>query len=494
MITTGDILETFAPIFYPKSHAVIGASSDVQKFGGRFLKVLLSFGYAGKLYPVNPQESQILGLKTYSRVGDIPEPVDFASITVPARAVPEIVEECLAKGIKAVQILTSGFKEISEEGKKLEEQLTKTAAKGIRIIGPNCFGVYCPGGGLTMLPGEEFSRESGPVAFISQSGGYAIRVPPRAKGLGIRFSKVISYGNACDVNEADLLEYLYQDPETRVIIAYIEGVQDGPRFFKLLQEVSRTKPVILWKGGLTQGGARAAYSHTGSLSGEETVWDALFRQSNAIRVDSLDELLDTAVAFHHLDPNRGRKVCVLSGSGAVSSTAADACEKAGLSVPLFSKELQEKLVSMVPTVGSSARNPVDIGGPSPPPANLRGVLETVLTEGGVDTVIFHTILMSTSSARNETQDEQYSRIREELVRIPVEVKNRLGRRIMMVLPIGSTEADAVELEGIRRKTCDYYFDEGVPAFSTLESATKALANVIGYYERRDEVSSSDSSK
>jgi len=338
-----------------------------------------------------------------------------------------------------------------------------------------------------MLPGEEFSRESGPVAFISQSGGYAIRFPPRARGLGIRFSKVISYGNACDVNETDLLEYLCQDPETRVITAYIEGVKDGPKFFKLLQEVSRTKPVILWKGGLTQGGARAAYSHTGSLSGEESVWDALFRQSNTIRVDSLDELLDTTVAFLHLSPHLGRKVCVISGSGAVSATAADACEKVGLSVPLFNNKLQEKLTSMVPPVGSSTRNPVDIGGPSPPPANLRRILETVLTESDVDTLIFHTILMSASSSRVETRDKQYRRIREELVRIPVEVKKRFGRRIVMVLPVDATGADTVKLEGNRRKACDYYLSEGIPVFSTLESAAKALVNSIGYYERRDAI-------
>ena len=242
-----DRLEEFAPMFYPKSHAVIGASANTRKFGGRFLATLLGFGYGGKLYAVNPQESEILGLETFARVGDIPEPVDFASIAVPARAVPEAVEECLAKGIKAVQILSAGFTEAGEEGRRLEEEVARTAARGIRIIGPNCFGIYCPAGGLTILPGERLPKESGPVAFISQSGGYAVRVPRRASGWGVRFSKVISYGNACDVNECDLVEYLHQDPETKIITGYIEGVKDGSRFFKLLQEVCQTKPVILWK-------------------------------------------------------------------------------------------------------------------------------------------------------------------------------------------------------------------------------------------------------
>ena len=489
----GDRLEEFAPIFYPKSQAVIGASADLQKFGGRFLKGLLSFGYAGKLYPVNPQESQILGLKTYARVGDIPGPVDFATITVPARAVPEIVEECLAKGIKAVQILTSGFKERSEAGQKLEEQLTKTAAKGIRIIGPNCFGVYCPGGGLTILPGEDFPRESGPLALLCQSGGHASWVVRQASGLGLRFSKVISYGNACDINECDLLEYLGEDAETRVITAYLEGVKDGRRFFKLLQEVAKTKPVILWKGGLTAGGARAVHSHTGSLGGEEAIWKAVFRQSNTIRVNSRDELLDTALAFQHLALHRGRRVSVVGGGGGISAAAADTCERTGLSMPLFPTELHQKLLAVIPPVGSSARNPVDVGGPTPTPAMLRTVMEAVLTEGGVDTIIIDALQMSVSSASMKNNDEQHSIIRER-AQVPVDIKKKFGRPVVMVLPVDAPEADAAEFEGARRHIRDYYLGEGIPVFLTLERAAKALANLVGYYERRDAVLLADLSQ
>lgn len=433
------------------------------------------------------------GLKAYPRVGDIPEPVDFATITVPAQAVPEVIEECLAKGIKAAQILTAGFRERSEEGQKLEEQIVKTAAKGIRIIGPNCFGVYSPAGGLTILPGQEFPRESGPVAFISQSGGYAIRFPRRASGWGIRFSKVISYGNACDVNECDLLEYLSQDTETRIITGYIEGVKDGPRFFKLLQEVSKTKPVILWKGGLTQGGARAVHSHTGSLGGEEAVWDTVFRQSGAIRVNSLEELLDTTLAFLHLAPHRGRKVCPVGGGGGITVAAADTFERVGLSVPLFPDELQKKLLAVIPPVGTSARNPVDVGNPGPRPDILRKVLETVLTEGGVDTVIIDELQMSTANGTMRNPDEQYVDAIRERAQVPVDVKRRLGKPLVMVLPVETTAADDLELEGARRKVCHYYLGEGIPVFLTLGRAARALANLVGYYERLDAISTSDSS-
>ena len=479
-------LDEFAPIFYPKSHAVIGASADSQKFGGRFLKALLTFGYAGKVYPVNPREREIFGLQTYPRVGDIPEPVDFATIAVPAQGVPKAVEECLAKGVKAAQILTAGFSEIGEEGRKLEEQVTKTAAKGIRIIGPNCFGVYCPAGGLTILPGEDLPRESGPVAFISQSRGYVLRVSQRAAGWGIRFSEVVSYGNACDVNECDLLEYLHEDPATKVIAGYIEGVKDGPRFFKLLQEVSKTKPIILWKGGLTQGGARAVHSHTGSLGGEERVWDAVFRQSGAIRVNSLEELHDTMLAFLHLPPRRGRKVCVVGGFGGITVGAADACERVGLSVPLFSTKLKRKLRAVIPPVGTSARNPVDVGNPSPRPAILKAVLETVITEGDMDTIIVDEFQMSISSQTMNQREHQSG----ELARVPVDVKKRFGKPIVMVLPVEATGADEVEFESNQRKIRSYYLGEGIPVYLTLERAAKALSNLVGYYEHLDATSES----
>ncbi|MFC2041681.1 acetate--CoA ligase family protein [Chloroflexota bacterium] len=487
-----DRLDGFSSIFYPKSHAVIGASVNTRKYGGRFLRALLSFGYAGNIYPVNPQESQILGLKTYSRVSDLPEAVDLATVTVPAPAVPDIVEECLAKGIKAVQILTAGFRELNTEGRKLEEQLTRAAARGIRIIGPNCFGVYCPAGGLTILPGEDFPRESGAVAAISQSGGIAVKIPRRGSGLGIRFSKVVSFGNACDVNECDLLEYLGQDPDTKIITGYIEGVKDGPRFFRLLREVSKTKPVILWKAGLTQGGARAVHSHTGSLGGEEAVWNAVFKQSGAIQVHSLNELLDTTLTFLHLAPCRGRKVCVVGGGGAISAAAADICERVGLSLPLFSARLHRKLASIVEPVGTSTRNPVDIGSPFPTPAILESVIETVFTEGNVDVVIIDQIEMSEASPSMKDPKKHFLSNYTELPKVPVVVKKRLAKPVVMVLPVEATGVDTVELEAGRRNICNYYLGEGIPVYLTLERAAKALANVAGYYERRDAISASDS--
>jgi acyl-CoA synthetase (NDP forming) len=485
--TAKNLLEEFAPVFYPQAHAIIGASSNGRKFGGRYLQALLNFGYSGRLYPVNPQETEVQGLRTFPSVTDIPEVVDFASVAVPARAVPGVVEECLAKGVRAVQVLSAGFREVSEEGRELERQLSATAARGIRIVGPNCFGVYCPGGGLTILPGDNLPKESGPVGFISQSGGYAIRVPRRADGLGIRFSKVVSYGNACDINECDLLEYLGQDPETRIIAGYIEGVRDGRRFFELLKQVSREKPVILWKGGLTQGGARAVQSHTASLAGDEAVWDAVFRQTGAIRANGLEELLDTVLAFVHLKPFTGRRVSPFGGGGGIGVAAADTFERVGLSVPVFPAALQSKLEGFIPAAGASARNPVDVASPFPPPPMLRAVMETVCEEADVDIIVVDEIEMAMAMPRpgeNARPPEAYY----DLAQVPVDIHDRFGKPTVIVLPVEAVRADTTEAEGNRRRIRDFFLEHGLPVYLTKERAARALANFIGYHRRREAVS------
>lgn len=261
-------------------------------------------------------------------------------------------------------------------------------------------------------------------------------------------------------------------------------MKNGPRFFKLLQEVSKIKPVVLFKGGLTQGGARAVSSHTGSLAGDEASWNAVFKQTNAIRVNSLDELIDTVLAFSHLSPHRTRKVCVVGGGGGISVAAADSCDRVGLALPQFSAELQAKLRALLPPVGSSVRNPVDVANPFPNPAALTGVLETVLTEGGVDAVIIDTIEMALGSPAMKAHPERrYLSNHEELVKVPVEVKSRLGKPIVMVMPVEATGAENLELEADRRSLCDYYLKHGIPVYLTLERAARALSSVARYYER-----------
>ena len=478
----------FDPIFYPKSIAVIGASANPMKFGGGFLSALQQFGYKGKIYPVNPQGTEILGLKMYPNVKDIPDPVDLAYIMVPSHIVPKVLEDCLAKGIKGAQILTAGFRETGEEeGKKLEAEIVKIAQKGIRIVGPNCFGVYCPSSGLTLLPGYDFPKESGPVAFLSQSGGYAAEICNEARAWGIRFSKVISYGNACDLNETHYLEYLAEDPETKIIAAYMEGPRDGPRFFRLVQEISKTKPIVIWKGGLTKAGSRAVSSHTASLAGEEAIWNALFRQTAAIRVSDLEELIDTVVALTHLPKPEGREVGVVSGGGGISVAASDVCELAGLSVTHFSQEIQQQLKRILPSAGTGVRNPVDVGAPIVMPDIFQHSLEITSSAPNAHSIIatqaifYLHVLSKTLGAFFPSPDDFI----QTLLDIPVNVKKECNKPIVMVLPVGSPEAVMVDAEKTRREAMSHYLNHGIPAYPTLARAAKSIANVVEYYEKAD---------
>jgi acyl-CoA synthetase (NDP forming) len=479
-----DKLDQLTPLFYPKSIAVVGVSTSETKFGGRFLQALIDFGYQGPIYPVNPKGSEMLGLKMYPSVREVPGPVDLADIMVPARFVPQVLEDCLAKGVKGAQIFTSGFAETDEEeGTLLEEKLKALARNGIRIIGPNCFGVYCPEGGHTLLPGGDFPQESGPVAFVTQSGGHAVEFARQARGTGIRFSKVVSYGNACDVNECDLLEYLARDSKTRIITMYLEGPREGRRFLRLVGDVSREKPVLIWKAGLTSAGARAVYSHTASLAGEEEIWEAVFRQTAALRVDGLEELADATVALLHLPSTTGRRVGVVGGGGGVSVAAADACDRAGLEVPALRQETQGRLRSILPPAGTGFRNPVDIGAPIVLPAIFDGVMQAVASEEGIETVIATQAMYHVLAGKLGPPPEQRAPFIRTLMETVQKTRGKYGKPVVIVLPIGGDEVEKIDAERGRREIRDTYLEMGIPSYQTLERAAKAVAHVVRYYEK-----------
>ena len=479
-----DRLKEFYPIFYPKSIAVIGASADPTKFGGGFLGALLNFGYKGALYPVNPEGSEILGLKMYPNVRDIPEPVDLAHIMVPARVVPTVLEDCVQKGVKGAQIFTAGFTETgTEEGKRLEEEITRISKKGLRIIGPNCFGVYCPAGGLTLLPGYDFPKESGNVAFISQSGGHSAEFAQMARSRGIRFSKIVSYGNASDINEADLIEYLAQDPDTEIITAYLEGPRDGRRFFEAVRSISKTKPVIIWKGGLTGAGARAVKSHTGSLGGEEEIWGGLFKQGGVIRAQNLEEIIDTVVALLNLPPDTSRRIGMVGGGGGISVAAADVYDRVGLEVPVLAQERQDELRTFLPLAGTSVRNPVDVGGPAMPPEIFNRVLEITAGDDNMGTiVVMQAAYYILGAAGKGAIQEMSPEVVQQLIELPLGVRNKFSKPVVIVLPLGPTDADLANIEGERRKVRDYYTSVGIPSYPTLERAARAISNVVKYHQ------------
>lgn len=346
-------------IFHPRSIAVAGASADPKKFGRNFVRALQEFQFPGPVYPVNRTGEDVLGLKAYTSLRDIPGSVDYVISSVPRESLPGLLEDCAAKGVGVLHMFTAGFSETGEQsGAELEQDILRQAQSlNIRLIGPNCMGVYCPSSHISFE--SFFPKESGTVGIISQSGGNASDLVYHGGARGIRFSKAISFGNALDLNESDFLEYLTDDPQTEIIATYLEGTKDGRRLFRALERAAAAKPVVLLKGGRTGAGTRAVASHTGSLAGDDELWNAVCKQVGIVRAYSIDEVLDVLLAFLYMPAPRGHNVAVVGGGGGASVFAADVCESAGLSLPTISGEAAQELRRFIPLAGTSVRNPVD---------------------------------------------------------------------------------------------------------------------------------------
>lgn len=372
-------------IFHPRSIAIVGASNRERNFGHWFLKGFVDVGFEN-LYPVHPRESKIMGLKVYPSVKQIPGEVDLAILTSSARTIPKIVAECAEKGVTGVVVYSAGFGEMGEEGKRLEEEIVRIARKGgTRIIGPNCVGISSLRFKIA-LP-HSFSLGSGSVAMISHSGSLTT-MSRTAAAMGIRYGKVVSCGNECDLNMVDFLEYFGEDPETKIITIYLEGVKDGRKFYELAGRISQTKPIIIWKGGMTDFGAGAAASHTGALAGSSQVWEAVFKQTGVISVKSAEEMLDCVLAFDRLPLPKGRRVVVVSGMGGPSVGTADACIEFGLEVAEISEQSWRRIARLIPSIGTSIKNPIDLGmGVLLNPSFYGEAVKILARDGNVDMLL-----------------------------------------------------------------------------------------------------------
>jgi acyl-CoA synthetase (NDP forming) len=346
-------------LFRPRSIAVVGASANERSEGYRYVRGLLEFGFPGPIYPVNPKLDELLGLKAYPRLEAIPGPVDFVISSVPAGAALEVVEGAKAKGTKLIHFYTARFGETGhEDAAEAERELgRRTREASIRVIGPNCMGLYYPKAKVTF--GMDLITEPGNIGFLTQSGSNAFHVIGQGSERGLRFSKVISYGNALDLNEADFFDHFAGDPDTDIIAAYIEGVRDGRRFYEALRRAAERKPVVVLKGGRTSAGHAAAASHTASLANQQVVWRAAVRQGGALEVRTLDELIDMLVAFKNAGPAKGRRVGVLGGAGGGTVEAADLCQEAGLELAPVPQDIREVLREKVPHAWDWVGNPVD---------------------------------------------------------------------------------------------------------------------------------------
>ncbi len=473
-------------IFEPGAVAVIGVSAEGFGFGRGILLSLKTIGFNGALYPVNPRGGVIDGCTAYRTVEEIPGPIDLGIIAVPAKHVPAAIESCLSKGAAGVEILSSGFSETAtQEGTDLENEIARIAAKGIRVIGPNCFGVYNPRSGLTLLPGPDLSREPGPVAFISQSGGMTVDFAHIGKWRGIRFSTMVSFGNGVDLRETELLDYFGSDPDTGVIGLYVEGLRDGRSFFDALKSVSSRKPVIICKGGRTDSGGKAAMSHTASVAGSSEVWNAVMRQCNAVPADDLDALCDIALAFTSLPRGTYRGVSLIGGGGAIGVAAADSASMLNMKVPEFGDELKASIEPHLPRPGSSARNPVDVANPYVSPASMKEILLNAARCPEVDIQIVVQLLYhykSLSILMPGAALDDVIPINEFADTFSLAVAET-GKPVVLVLPEHKQELEALDIATVTRQARSLYAKRGIPVFGTVEQALHAIHAVSDYYGR-----------
>lgn len=348
-------------LFEPASVAVIGASAERNKVGNIILGNIIESGFQGPLYPVNPRYEEILGLKCYPRVTDVPGPVEMAVVVVPAKFVLQVMEECGQKGVKAAVVISAGFKEVGLEGAKLERQLGELAHRyGMRVLGPNCLGLINTHHRMNATFAQEGPKE-GNIAISSQSGAICVVVLDWAANINIGFSKFISVGNKLDVDEGHLLEYLREDPQTKVIGMYIEGTDRGREFLRQAELTTRVKPVIALKAGRTSSGAKAASSHTGAMSGSDKVYDAAMRQSGVVRVKNIEEMFDLLQAFSTMPLPEGEGLAIVTNAGGLGVMAADACSDNGLTLASFEASTIERLKQGLPAA-ASLYNPIDVVG------------------------------------------------------------------------------------------------------------------------------------
>src|SRR5713101_4599432 len=350
-------------LFAPESIAVIGASNRQGSVGRAVFTNILLNEYAGTVYPVNPKDHSISGVRSYPTVQDLPESVDVAVVVVPAAVVPAVTEECGKKGVKGLIIISAGFKEVGQDGAALERQVISLAQKySMRMVGPNCLGTINtdPEVRLNASFASQMPLE-GSIAFALQSGALGEAVIDYATGEGIGFSKFVSLGNKADVSENDVLEYLRADPKTKVILLYLEDIVDGRKFVDTVSKVTEEKPIIAVKAGVSPEGAKAASSHTGALAGSDEAYNAILKQSGVLRVESIIDLFDYARAFAKQPLPRGNRVAIITNGGGPGIMATDASVRYGLQISQFSEATKNKLRAGLPKE-ASVNNPIDLIG------------------------------------------------------------------------------------------------------------------------------------
>jgi acyl-CoA synthetase (NDP forming) len=375
----------FDPFFDPRAIALMGASSNPQKWGFRILANILAGGYSGTLYPVNPKGGTLLGLPVYPSLHRLPGPADLAIISIPAPSVPHALTQCGEAGIRSVIIISSGFSESGPEGAAREQAVASLArAHGIRILGPNTMGVFSAKCRLNALM-PPLTPRAGGVSYVSQSGNLGVQMLGWGELRGVGFSKFVSSGNESDIRCEDYLTYFAHDPDTRVIMAYVEGVSDGRRFMEAAEHATRAKPMIVFKSGKAPETRQAVQSHSGSMAGSYTLYRSAFRQKGIIEALRTDTMLDYAAAFLHYPLPKGNQVAIMTRGGGWGVVTADACRDKGLALATLSQETLETMNRVLPPYWSRS-NPADLVATLNPEA-FPVCLEALIRDEGVDGII-----------------------------------------------------------------------------------------------------------
>jgi len=392
--------------FKPESVAVVGASREPRKFGHVIFKNFVESEFKGKTYPVNPKAEAILGARAYPSLSDIAEELDLAVIAVPAPSVPNVIDECVSKKVKAAIIISGGFMEIGGKGEQLELEIQERVKDSkLRIIGPNCIGVYDPVNHVDtlFLPRYRLRRpKEGPIAFISQSGAFGSAVLDWAASQDIGISKFISIGNKIDVDEVDLLKYLVDDPVTKCITIYVESISRGREFLNVASTVAKNKPLVVLKGGVTNEGASAALSHTGSLAGSAKVVAGAFEQASVIQAQTVDELFDYARALAYQPvPKEQKGIAIVTNGGGFGVISTDEASELGLRMAKFSPETMSALREKLPEY-STVRNPLDLVGDADV-ERYRTALNAVSSDPNVG-ILLVIVLLQTSFIESDVVD------------------------------------------------------------------------------------------
>ncbi|MFC2011396.1 CoA-binding protein [Chloroflexota bacterium] len=456
-------------IFSPRGVAVVGASPR-----GMFVQGLQEAGFPF-IYPVNPNYTEVFGLPCYPSLKDIPGVVDHVLVGIPAESILALLDDCAAKGVESVHLFTAGFSETGyAERAELERAiLSKARAGGFRIIGPNCNGLFVPRSHLSpFVFGKPL--EPGPIAFLSQSGGNVHQLPFFTRPRGLHFSKMVGYGNALDLDESELLQYFSRDPETEIIAAYVEGIKDGRRFLRALKDAASRKPVVIYKGGTTEAGRRAAYGHTASLTSSVAVFDTLCRQAKTIQVDDMEEMIDVLVALRFAKPlPQGIGVAVVGTGGGATVLAADEMEKAGLHLPHLSPEVGNDLREFVPLAGNIFGNPMDAT------SLMSGEgISTILRRLGELPDIHMFVYHLGFHPYSHWGSGRLSSLAflQPVIDALLEVQRTTGKPVLLALRLPP------DLPGMKDFVAaqEAFVNAGFPVFHSLRQAAKAMARVVAW--------------